>query len=88
MLMLYVGGLRVLDKYGNSLDDDEDRDGSDNYINNGGKGDIHLNKTILKTEWMAILLSIQNLKTNPQFKSTGKDTSELTRDVLILNIEP
>lgn len=26
MLMLFTGGLHVLDKYGNSLDDDEDRD--------------------------------------------------------------
>lgn len=65
MLMLIVGGLCMLDKYGNSLDDDEDRDGSDDNINNSGKGDIHLNKTILETERMTILLSAQNLKTNP-----------------------
>lgn len=46
----FIGGLQVLDKYGNSYDDDEDKDGAGNCINNGGKGDIHLNKTIMETE--------------------------------------
>lgn len=54
MLMLFIGGLLVLDKYGNSSDDDEDKDGSHDYINNCGKGDIHLNKTIIETKWMTI----------------------------------
>lgn len=54
----------MLDKYGNSNDDDEDKDGSGNCINNGGKGDIHLNKTIIETEWMTALpvLAYKNLK--------------------------
>lgn len=54
MLMLFMGGLRVLDKSGNSGDDDEDKDGSSDYINNCGKGEIHLHKTITETEWVTI----------------------------------
>lgn len=64
MLMLFIGGLQVLDKYGNSNDDDEDKDGSSNCISISGKGDIHLSKTIMEPEWMTALhfFSARNLK--------------------------
>lgn len=54
----------MLDKYGNSNDDDEDKDGSGNCINNGGKGDIYFNKIIIEIEWMIVLfvLVYKNLK--------------------------
>lgn len=59
MLMLFIGGLLVPDKYGNSSDDYEDKDSSGDYINNCRKGDIHLNKTITETERMTIFKHIK-----------------------------